>query len=146
MPWQRLFSLWNNWVQARCGIAEFGRVGTFSKSELANVTARREAIRDELKDSRPYIEVMREQIGDSLAESEREVMEVIEQIGLLNKKAIRQREHIAQSIQSGKALTESTHERAETTSRSLPPSQCRWRCRPRSSKATSSASRGWPAR
>ena len=68
---------------------------------------------DELKDSRPYIEVMREQIGDSLAESEREVMEVIEQIGLLNKKAIRQREHIAQSIQSGKALTESTHERAE---------------------------------
>jgi hypothetical protein len=97
LPWQRLFSLWNNWVQARCGIAEFGRVGTFSKSELANVTARREAIRDELKDSRPYIEVMREQIGDSLAESEREVMEVIEQIGLLNKKAIRQREHIAQS-------------------------------------------------
>ena len=79
MPWQRLFSLWNNWVQARRGIAEFGRVGTFSKSELANVTARREAIRDELKDSRPYIEVMREQIG------------------LLNKKAIRQREHIAQS-------------------------------------------------
>jgi methyl-accepting chemotaxis protein len=57
---------------------------------------------------------MHEQIGDSLAESEREVMEAIEQIGLLITQSSQQREHICRSIQSGKALTESTHLRVES--------------------------------
>ena len=56
---------------------------------------------------------MHEQIGDSLAESEREVLEVIEQINLLNAKANQQRNRISQSVKSGKELTESTHLRAE---------------------------------
>jgi methyl-accepting chemotaxis protein len=57
---------------------------------------------------------MHGQIGDSLAESEREVLKVIEQIGILNAQASEKRAHINQSIQSGKALTESTHQRVET--------------------------------
>jgi len=67
----------------------------------------------EFRDSRTYIDVMHEQIGDSLAESEREVMKVIEQIGLLNAQASEKRAHINRSIQSGKALTESTRLRVE---------------------------------
>ena len=57
---------------------------------------------------------MHGQIGDSLAESEREVMKVIEQIGILNAQASEKRAHIGHSIQSGKALTESTHQRVES--------------------------------
>jgi methyl-accepting chemotaxis protein len=74
---------------------------------------RRTAMRDELQASKPYIDVMHDQIGDSLAESEREVVEVIEQISVLNAKASQQREHIAASIRSGKELTESTNLRVE---------------------------------
>jgi methyl-accepting chemotaxis protein len=99
--------------QARKGIAELGVSGKMNKAELAAVSTRRHAIGDELMNSGPYIDVMRNQIGDSLAESEREVVKVIEQIGLLNEKAVKQREHIAESIKSGQDLTESTHLRVE---------------------------------
>ncbi|MGP8226620.1 MAG: methyl-accepting chemotaxis protein [Terracidiphilus sp.] len=109
-----LIGKWLNWVYALRGIAELGIVGSLSKTELANVTARRAAMRDELRDSKSYIDVMHDQIGDSLAESEREVLVVIEQIGLLNAKANTQREHIAESIKSGRDLTESTNRRVET--------------------------------
>jgi methyl-accepting chemotaxis protein len=105
---------WWNWVQARRGVAELGAVGTFSNAELGHVTARRMAMRDELNASQPYIDVMHDQIGDSLAESEREVVEVIEQIGILNAKANQQRQHIALSIQSGRDLTESTRMKVES--------------------------------
>jgi methyl-accepting chemotaxis protein len=104
---------WVNWTQARKGIAELGIIGTLNKTDLANVMARRMAMKSELQDSKPYIDVMHDQIGDSLAESERQVVEVIEQIGLLNVKANKQREHIAQSIRSGRDLTESTQLRVE---------------------------------
>jgi len=103
-----------NWRQASRGIAELGEIGKMTQTELAHVLVRRRSIRDELRDSEPYIAVMREQIGDSLAESEREVTEVIEQICLLNAKANEQRERISQSIESGRSLTESTHLRMET--------------------------------
>jgi methyl-accepting chemotaxis protein len=102
-----------NWSGARRGIADLGILGTLNKSELAHVTARRTAMKSELQDSEPYIDVMREQIGDSLTESESEVIQVIEQISYLNERSSRQRERIAQSIQSGKALTEATQLRAE---------------------------------
>ena len=104
---------WGNWRQARKGIADLGIMGTLSKTELASVTARKMAMGGELKDSQPYIDVMHDQIGDSLAESEREVVKVIEQIGTLNGKANQQRERIARSIKSGRDLTESTHLRVE---------------------------------
>jgi methyl-accepting chemotaxis protein len=104
---------WRNWGRARKDFAELGVSGTMSEAELAAVTAKRTAMRDELKDSRPYIDVMHRQIGDSLAESEREVVKVIEQIDILNAKANQQREHIAGSIRSGRELTESTYQRVE---------------------------------
>jgi methyl-accepting chemotaxis protein len=85
-----------------------------SEAELALIAIKRSAMRDELGDSQPYINVMHGQIGDSLAESEREVVEVIEQIGILNEKANQQRKHIALSIQSGRALTESTRMKVES--------------------------------
>jgi methyl-accepting chemotaxis protein len=102
-----------NWVLARRGIADLGIIGTLSKSELANVTSRSLAMGEELRNSKPYIDVMHDQIGDSLAESEHEVVEVIEQIGILNAKTNQQREHIARSIKSGRDLTESTHLQVE---------------------------------
>jgi methyl-accepting chemotaxis protein len=108
-----LIGQWMNWVLAREGIADLGIVGTLSKTELANISVRRMAMREELKASQPYIDVMHDQIGDSLAESEHEVVEVIEQISTLNAKANQQRERIAASIKSGKDLTERTHVRVE---------------------------------
>jgi len=104
---------WVNWVFALRGIAELGACGLMGKAELATVTVKRTAMRDELNASLPYIEVMHGQIGDSLAESERQVVRAIEQIGILNAKANLQREHIAGSIRSGRELTESTHLRVE---------------------------------
>ena len=64
-----------------------------------------------MRDSRLYIDVVHGQIGDSLAESEREVMKVIEEIGLLNEQATEKRAHINRSIKSGKDLAESTQAR-----------------------------------
>jgi methyl-accepting chemotaxis protein len=108
-----LVSKWINWRAARKGITELGIIGTLNKTDLANVTARRVGMSNELKDSKLYIDVIHQQIGDSLAESERSVMEVIDQIGVLNLKANQQRQRIVQSIKSGQDLTESTNLRAE---------------------------------
>jgi methyl-accepting chemotaxis protein len=105
---------WMNWILALRGIAELGQAGTMSKAELALMAINRTAMRDELRESKPYIGVMHHQIGDSLAQSEREVVEAIEQIGILNAKANQQREHIAQSIKSGRELTERTYLRVES--------------------------------
>ena len=105
---------WWAWVASRRAIDELGIVGEMSGSQLAYVFVRRKTMEGEFKDSQPYIDVMHGQIGDSMAESEREVIQAIEQIGLLNEQAVEKRAHIAQSIQSGKALTESTHRRVES--------------------------------
>jgi methyl-accepting chemotaxis protein len=101
-----------NWKNGRRGIAELGEIGKMN-AELANVLVRRKAMENEFEDSKPYIDVMREEIGDSLSESEGEVMKFIEQIGLLHGKASQQRERIAESIKSGKELNESTNIRIE---------------------------------
>jgi methyl-accepting chemotaxis protein len=75
--------------------------------------AARKAVETDIKDCKPYIDVMHEQIGDSLAESEREVVVVIEQIDTLNAKTSKQREHIARSVKSAGDLTENTQIRVE---------------------------------
>ena len=95
-----------NWMGARRGIAALGEVGKMDSVELEYVLSRRVAIHDEIGDSRLYIDVIHNQIGDSLAESEREVVQVIEQIGELNANASQQREIIAHSLQSGHDLME----------------------------------------
>jgi methyl-accepting chemotaxis protein len=95
-----------NWMGARRGIAALGEVGKMDSVELEYVLTRRAALHDEIGDSKLYIDVIHNQIGDSLAESEREVVQVIEQIGELNANASQQREIIANSLQSGHELME----------------------------------------
>jgi methyl-accepting chemotaxis protein len=97
-----------NWKQAKSAVSEMWAFGQRSFEEVSRELAARKAVEADIRDSKPYINVMHHQIGDSLAESEREVMEVIGQISILNAKANLQREHIAESIKSGQELTEST--------------------------------------
>jgi methyl-accepting chemotaxis protein len=104
---------WVNWINAKTGVAELGFAGRLSNLQLANMEARRIAMRDELKDSNPYLDMMHRHIGDSLAESECEVVKVIEQMDLLNQNATEQRKHIANSIHSGKELNATTNQRVE---------------------------------
>jgi methyl-accepting chemotaxis protein len=104
---------WLNWSQAKSAVGDMKAFGELKFSQISQMLVTKTILQSEIVDSKPYIDVMHEQIRDSLAESEREVMEVIEQIALLNKKANEQRAHITQSIQSGKSLTESTQVRVE---------------------------------
>ncbi|MGD0801168.1 MAG: methyl-accepting chemotaxis protein [Terracidiphilus sp.] len=104
---------WNNWIEARRAVSDMWAFGPLSYEEISRELAARKAVEADIKDAKPFIDVMHEQVGDSLNESEGEVMKVIEQISYLNDRSNRQRERIAQSIQRGKALTESTHLRAE---------------------------------
>jgi methyl-accepting chemotaxis protein len=102
-----------NWIGARRSIAAMGDVGKMTAGELANVLVRRDVMSHEIKDSRLYIDVMHDHIGDSLAESEREVLKVIEQIGVLNEKASQQRDIIAQTIENSKVMMENSQSRVE---------------------------------
>jgi methyl-accepting chemotaxis protein len=104
-----------NWRGARRGVAALGELGKMGSVELTNMPARRDAVHKEIGDSKLYIEVIHGQIGDSLAESEREVLEVIEQIGQLNANASQQRELIAQSVQSGQNLMEGGEMRTDSS-------------------------------
>ncbi len=100
-----------NLAAAKRGIEDLGGIGKLTPSELAKVELRQQAFKGEMDDSKIYIDVMHDQIGDSMKDSEREVSHVIEKIGLLVEKSIKQREHISTSINSGKELTEHTQNR-----------------------------------
>jgi methyl-accepting chemotaxis protein len=104
---------WLSMHKLRKGLIRISVFKDYSIDQVSSLLRGRKALVADIQDSKPYIDVMREQIGDSMTESEGEVMKVIEQIGILNEKSNLQRERIAQSIQSGKALTDSTHLRAE---------------------------------
>ena len=103
-----------HYAEACRAVAEMWAFGQFGYRDLSRMLATRGVLQADMRDSNLYIDVMHGQIGDSLAESEREVMKVIEQIGMLNAQASEKRARINHSIQSGKALTESTHRRIET--------------------------------
>jgi methyl-accepting chemotaxis protein len=105
---------WLNWRGARRAISEMWAFGQLNFEEVSRELAARKAVEADIKDCKPYIDVMHEQIGDSLTESEREVVVVIEQIDTLNAKTGKQREHIARSIKSAGELTESTQIRVES--------------------------------
>jgi methyl-accepting chemotaxis protein len=105
---------WLSVYKLRKGLVRISVLKDYSVDQLSCTLRGHEALVAELRESQPYIDVMHDQIRDSLADSEREVVEVIEQIGLLNAKASKQREHIAESIKSGRELTDSTHQRVET--------------------------------
>ena len=102
-----------NWRQDKNAVGEMWAFGQRSFEEVSRELAARKAVEADIKDSKPYIDVMHHQIGDSLAESEREVMEAIGQISILNEKTTQQREHIAHSIKSGQELTTNTEIRVQ---------------------------------
>lgn len=107
------FKAWKDLKQARSGIDALGEIGKLTTSELAHVELRQDAVNDEIRGAKPYIDVLHQQIGDSLGESEHQVVQVIEQIGRLIDNSNLQREHISRSIQSGKDLTNHVHVRVE---------------------------------
>ena len=102
-----------NWKQDKSAVSDMWAFGQRSFEDISHELAARKAIESDIKDSKPYIDVMHHQIGDSMAESEREVLEVMEQIGILNAKTNHQREHIAQSIKNGQELTTNTEIRVQ---------------------------------
>lgn len=119
--WPHLFflaiiqiSAWLCVYKLRNGLLRITVLKDYSIDQLSCLLQGHKALAAEVKESKPYIDVMHDQIGDSLAESEREVVEAIEQITRLNAKTQEQKEHIAESIKSGRELTESTHLRVET--------------------------------
>jgi methyl-accepting chemotaxis protein len=102
-----------HYAEARRAVADMWSFGRLSFSDLSRMLDASKVVQADMQDSGVYIDVMHGQIGDSMAESEREVVQVIEQIGLLNSQAAEKREHIRRSIASGKALENSTNERVE---------------------------------
>ena len=104
---------WWNWTMARRAVSDMWAFGQLNFEEVSRELTARKAVETDIKECKPYIDVMHEQIGDSLAESEREVVVVIEQIDTLNAKTSKQREHIARSVKSAGDLTENTQIRVE---------------------------------
>ena len=104
---------WWNWTMARRAVSDMWAFGQLNFEEVSRELAARKAVETDIKECKPYLDVMHEQIGDSLAESEREVVVVIEQIDTLNAKTSKQREHIARSVKSAGDLTENTQIRVE---------------------------------
>ena len=103
-----------NWRQARISVSDMWAFGEHNFEEISRTLAAYMAVRTDIKTAAPYIDVMHEQIGGSLAESEHEVVEAIGQLDRLITGAGEQRQHIHDSIQSGKDLTESTRSRVES--------------------------------
>ncbi len=108
------FYRWKNYAEARLAVKDMWAFGQLEFKDLSRMLAGREVLQGELRDSGIYIDVLHEQVGDSLAESEREVVAAIEQIGCLIDRANRQKEKIATSVASGRQLTENTQQRVET--------------------------------
>ena len=104
---------WWNWRTARGDMSDMWAFVKLNFEDISRKLATHEAINVDIKDCKPYIDVMREQIGGSLAESEREIMALIEELNLLSAQSSQQMERITQSVQGGKELSEATRGRVE---------------------------------
>jgi len=102
-----------NYIEARKTVTEMWNRIRMSFSDMAQIHEMRGVLQQEARDCGLYTDVLREQIADSLSESEREVLLVIEQMNLLTEKSGQQRETLAHSVKSGKALTEATCDKVE---------------------------------
>jgi len=102
-----------------CIANEFGDLRNMSDSELAHMMSGRATTKRELMDSQLYIDVVNGQIGDCLAESEREVLSANSQISYMMDQFAKHKEDIAQSVKSGKEITENTRVRVEKNSESI---------------------------
>ena len=105
--------------EAKLALTDLRAFSQLTREDISRMLASRTAVCTEIHDSSPYIDVMHSQIGDSLAESEVEVLKVIEQIGILNAKSNEQRAHIAQSIRSSRELTENTRLRGDSNKQTI---------------------------
>ena len=88
----------------------------FGQSSLAEVSqelACHKVIEYEIKGCKPYIDVMHEQLAGSLADSEREILALIEQLNLLSAQSDQQMERITKSVKGGTELSEATQSRVE---------------------------------
>lgn len=97
-----------NYISARNVVTEMWARTQMNFGDMARMLDMRRVLQKEGNDCGLYVDVLREQIGDSLAESEREVVKVIEEMNRLIERSNQEREHIAGSVESGRSLTEST--------------------------------------
>jgi methyl-accepting chemotaxis protein len=87
--------------------------GKLTFDQISRMLSMHQLMKAEVIQAGPYLEMMHRQIGDSLSESDKEVVQIIEQMGILNQHATEQRKQIAQTIQSGEQLNEVTLQRVE---------------------------------
>jgi len=97
-----------NYAEARKAVNEMWSRTRMSFGDVARIFEMRKVLQREAIDCGVYTQVLREQIGDSLAESEREVVAAIEQMGSLIERANALREDLIHSVESGKNLTADT--------------------------------------
>ncbi|HUB51253.1 MAG TPA: methyl-accepting chemotaxis protein [Terracidiphilus sp.] len=109
---------YKNYAEARRVVTEMWCRTQMSVSDMVQIHEMRKVLQREARDCGLFTELLREQIRDSLAESEREVVAAIEQMGRLIDRSNQEKEHIAHSVKSGKSLAESTSARV-TANREL---------------------------
>jgi methyl-accepting chemotaxis protein len=99
---------WVNWRLAKRSASELSESDQLSHDQARQVLEAHAFVATDIKNSRPYIDVMYEQIGGSLSESESEVLAAIESLNNLNAQSSQQSSRIGDSIRSGANLTDVT--------------------------------------
>jgi methyl-accepting chemotaxis protein len=103
-----------NYGDARRAISNMWARTHMNFGDMARTIDRGKVLQNEARDCGLFTDVLREQIGDSLAESEREVIAAIDQMSRLIERSNQQKKHIADSVASGKRLTEATRLKIES--------------------------------
>lgn len=104
---------WWNWRGAHRAVADMWAFGNLRYDELSRTLAASRAAGMDMSESREYIDVLREHISDSLHESEQQVVAAIEQMNGLVERSMEQKQRLANSVKSGRTLTDTTRERVE---------------------------------
>jgi methyl-accepting chemotaxis protein len=99
---------WRNRKLSKLSDSELSESDQLSHDRVRRILEAHACLAKDLKDSKPYIDVMHEQIGGSLAESESEVLAAIESLDILNTQSSQQSNRIGESIRSGTNLTDVT--------------------------------------
>ena len=99
---------WANWRPTKPSASELSESGPLSRDHVTQILQAHNFVAEDIKKSKPYIDVMHEQIGGSLAESESEVLAAIEDLNTLNTQSSQQSRRIGDSIRSGTNLTDVT--------------------------------------
>ena len=102
-----------NWRGAHRAVGDMWAFGSLRYDELSRVLAASRAAGAEMAGSREYVDVLREHISDSLHESEQQVVAAIEQMNSLVERSMEQKQSLANSVASGRTLTDTTRERVE---------------------------------